>query len=137
VKILVCGTRDWTDRATIRAWLARCPKGTVVVHGAARGADEIAGEEAATLGFEVRPYPAAWKTLGNAAGPERNQRMLDIEEPDAVLAFTWALTRTDIADRPTGTGDMVLRALAAGVRVTIVPPKKLTAQSLLSMPGEP
>lgn len=137
MKVLCCGSRDWEDRATIRAWLTRCPKGTIVVHGAAKGADTIAGEEARALGFEVRPYPAAWKTLGDAAGPERNQRMLDIEEPDAVLAFTWALRREDRPERNTGTGDMVLRAVAAGVRVTIVPRKRLDPQSLLARPEVP
>lgn len=119
--VIVCGSRDWTDRALIREWLAKLPRGSVVVHGAARGADTIAGEEAAALGFEVRAYPADWSN-GRGAGPARNQRMLDAEAPEAVLAFTWALRK--VGNRPTGTGDMCIRAVEAGVRVTIVPPRK-------------
>lgn len=137
MKVIVCGSREWSDRATIRAWLARCPKGTIVVHGAAAGADDLAGQEAEALGFEVRRYPADWNQHGNAAGPLRNQQMLDVEAPDAVLAFTWALERADITGRVTGTGDMVLRAVAAGVRVTIVPRKRLDPQSLLSEAAAP
>lgn len=120
--VIVCGSRDWTDRDTIRAWLSRLPAGTTVVHGAARGADTLAGEVARELGFEVREYPARWETEGKAAGPMRNQRMLDAEREGLrlVLAFTWALAKPE--QRPTGTGDMVVRAVAAGVRVTVVPP---------------
>lgn len=118
--VLVCGSRTWTDRVTIRAWLTRLPACSVIVHGAAPGADTIAGEEAAALGFTVRSYPARWETEGNAAGPLRNQRMLDSERVTLVLAFTHALVKP--ARTPTGTGDMVVRAVGAGIRATIVPP---------------
>ena len=141
MKLLVCGARDWTDRETIRAWLSRFPKGSTVIHGdcgevengvAYQGADKIAGEEALALGFTVRAYPARWREEGNAAGPLRNQRMLDEEghtyalsnaqKFDRCLAFTWALKRKDRTDRMTGTGDMVTRCVEAGIVVTIVPP---------------
>lgn len=146
MKILVCGSRDWTDRETIRAWLSRFPKGSTVIEGdngevdkegrAFRGADKIAGEEAAALGFIVRAYPANWRDQGRAAGPIRNQRMIDEEhvrlpllgtrhpglQPiDRCLAFTWALKREDRTDKLTGTGDMVSRCVEAGIVVTIGP----------------
>jgi hypothetical protein len=136
--VLVCGARDWTDRATIREWIAKLPKGSIVVHGAAPGADTIAGEEARALGMIVLEYPADWANLGKAAGPIRNQRMLDAEAPDVVLAFSYV--RKDDRGRKeitTGTSDMVARALEAGVRCTIIPRKVLTAQSLTAKPGEP
>jgi hypothetical protein len=128
VKVLICGSRDWTDRGTIRRWLEKLPPKSLVVHGAAPGADTIADEEARALGHITYPYPADWKNLGKKAGPIRNQRMLD-ENPDvdAVLAFTWVVEGTQGVTR--GTGDMVIRALAAGIRVTIVPPTRLTMQS--------
>jgi len=119
--ILVCGSRHWTDRATIRAWLSKFPNDTTVVHGACRGADTIAGDVARVLGFAVRKYPAEWKRHGAAAGPIRNQRMIDEEHPVRAFAFTDALMRDR---RPTGTLDCVSRLLAAGVPVTIVPPTK-------------
>lgn len=135
MKILVCGSRDWTDRETIRAWLARFPKDTTVIHGAARGADTTAGEEARALGFTVREYPADWAAHDRAAGPIRNQRMLDEEHSgvtraghapiDRCLAFTRALRREERDGRTTGTGDMVIRCVAAGIVATIIPPGKM------------
>jgi hypothetical protein len=86
--VLVCGSREWTDRATIRMWLSKLPSETEIVHGGARGADALAGDVAAELGLAVRAYPADWKTYGKAAGPIRNQTMLDAERPARVIAFT-------------------------------------------------
>src|SRR5574343_1953810 len=90
--ILVFGSRDWTDERVICAWLSRLPKGTRIVHGAARGADTIAGRAGAALGFDVKAYPGDESLDGPwpAAGIRRNQRMLD-SEPDVKrgLGFSW------------------------------------------------
>jgi hypothetical protein len=131
--VLVCGSREWTDRETIRAWLRKLPRGVEIVHGdngvvdrktgrVTRGADKISGEVARELGFVVRAHPADWKAHGKAAGPLRNQAMLDTERPARVVAFTSTLVRGDgPASRPTGTADCVMRALAMGIPCTIVP----------------
>ena len=94
MKILMCGSRKWTDRVAIsRALLdaismyGLTPKDVTVIHGAAEGADIIAGQIASALGCEVVPYRAEWMRYGKAAGPIRNQRMLDEGKPDLVLAF--------------------------------------------------
>lgn len=79
-RILVTGSRHWVRRSTIEDALrevgrayARPP---VLVHGAARGADTIAAEVAAGMGWEVEPHPARWGTHGDAAGPLRNAEMV-------------------------------------------------------------
>lgn len=59
----------------------------VLVHGGARGVDTIAGEVGASLGYEVRVYPADWERYGRGAGPIRNKHMLVMEMPDLVVAF--------------------------------------------------
>lgn len=85
MKVLVTGSRDWTMEGPIRQELMKCPAGTVVVHGAARGADTKAHFVAKELGFEVRDYPVPdeeWTRVGPAAGILRNTRMLDEEHPD-------------------------------------------------------
>jgi len=94
MKVLVCGSRKWVDPGPIRGELLKLPSGTIVVHGAAPGADNIAGAEAKKLGFTVRPYPADWAMHKRGAGPIRNRRMLKCEHPDPegvyldlVLAF--------------------------------------------------
>ena len=73
---------DWP----IRRELVKLPaKGTIIVHGAARGADSIAAAIAKEFGFEVRPYPISeedWNTYGLRAGPLRNAKMIQEEHPD-------------------------------------------------------
>jgi hypothetical protein len=107
--VLVCGGRNWCDyRLTADVLEAVAP--TVVVHGAARGADAMAGRWARENGVEERPYPANWRLHGRGAGFRRNQQMLDVEQPALVVAFPGG----------NGTADMVRRANARGVRVLSV-----------------
>lgn len=94
MKVLVTGCRDWDETHVdiIHRELAQLPPGTIVIHGACRGVDTIAGMIAEALGFVVRSYPARWDVLGRAAGPLRNKQMLIEEhlpnEPiDKVLVF--------------------------------------------------
>lgn len=58
-----------------------------VIHGAAKGADSIAGEVAAELGFTVIACPPDWKRYGRAAGLVCNKQMLQEYQPQLVLAF--------------------------------------------------
>ena len=112
-RVLVCGAREWTDRRLIREVLSRLPSGTIVIEGDQRGADRIAGEVAVTLGFVVEPYPADWDRYGRAAGPIRNQRMLEEGKPGRVIAFHADLKHSH------GTKDMVKRARRAGLPVSV------------------
>ena len=64
MKVLITGSRDWTDVETIVEELSKFPPGTIVVHGACRGADNVADAIAEALGLDVRKYPAAWNGLG-------------------------------------------------------------------------
>lgn len=117
----------WTDRNTIHraiidtvadlgAHLIRSaepggptPGVTVtVIHGGARGADQLAGDLARRAGFTVEPHPADWVARGRAAGPIRNQAMVDAGA-DICLAFP-------IGPSP-GTRDCARRAAAAGIPV--------------------
>lgn len=114
MKVLVTGDRNWTDVKLVIDTLEQLPPGTVLVHGACQGADTIAGAVAQALKFVVRAYPADWVKHPRAAGPIRNQQMLDEEhredEPvDMVIAF-----HDDILHSK-GTKDMVKKALKAGI----------------------
>ncbi len=112
-RLLVCGDRDWTDSDTILRWI-QGQKPTVVIHGAARGADRIAGELAEQLGIPVLKFPAEWTKYGRAAGPIRNRQMLKEGKPDQVLAF-----HDNIAESK-GTADMITAAREAGVFARLV-----------------
>lgn len=86
MRVIVCGSRDWLDESAIQERLEKLPPGSVVMHGACRGADQIAGKLALNMGFVVESYPADWAEHGLSAGPIRNARMLE-EKPDLVIAF--------------------------------------------------
>lgn len=89
MRILVTGSRDWTDeRAVARALdsAARPGELIIVVHGGARGADLLAEEHARERGWVVEEHQADWAALGNSAGCVRNQEMVDTG-PDVCLAF--------------------------------------------------
>lgn len=118
MKVLVCGSRKWTNLKAIERELEKLPASTIIIHGACRGADNTAGFVAWLLGFEVRTYPAAWEQFGRRAGSIRNQVMLNVEhqnsEPiDKVLAFH------EDPGLGKGTWDMVARAKKAGIPVEV------------------
>ena len=111
-QLLVCGGRDYDDRDHVFAVLdALCPE--VVLQGGAQGADTLAALWAARNRRHCETMKADWKRHGKAAGPIRNQRMLDEWEPALVVAFPGGA----------GTEDMVRRAVKAGVPVLRVEPR--------------
>jgi hypothetical protein len=114
--VLVCGSRTWTDRAIIDRVICGLERDTIIVHGGATGADALADDAALLWGLTRRVYPADWSTHGRAAGPIRNQRMLDLEEPVRVIAFR-------MTGESRGTDDMIRRAEAAGIPVEIISPE--------------
>lgn len=110
MRVLVCGGRDFNDESAVINFLFRLDddrKITSIIHGGARGADTLGGVAADLLRVPCHVFPANWKRHGNAAGPIRNQRMLDEGKPDVVVAFPGGR----------GTADMVSRARIEGVEV--------------------
>lgn len=115
-RVLVCGGRAYGDRAQLFEILDSAHAANPIaclIHGAARGADALAAEWARVRGVLDAPYPADWARKGRAAGPIRNQRMLDEGKPDIVIAFPGGR----------GTADMVGRAERARVPVVHVSPR--------------
>ncbi len=86
MKILICGDRNWSNYWVIYDVLSKLDRTSLIIHGAAKGADTIAGTIAGALNFTVLPVPAEWDKYGKAAGPIRNKKMLDMK-PDLVIAF--------------------------------------------------
>lgn len=157
IRILITGSRDWTDKRAIAdalrwtigeypALIVPDQRGSpsvlwdriTVVHGAARGADTLAGRIAAAWGMRVDPHPVTsedWDTCASeckpghrktrpdgstycpSAGNRRNQRMVDLGA-DICLGFPahtgWS-----------GTRDCMTRAEKAGIRVVDWPAHQL------------
>lgn len=117
MRVLACGDRNWTSWVMVKARLSKLPPDTVIVHGAARGADTIAGEVAKSLGMAVDVYPAEWGKFGRSAGPIRNRQMLNTS-PDMVIAF-----HNNIAESK-GTKDCVTEARRRGIPTEVVSDKE-------------
>jgi hypothetical protein len=144
MKVLVCGGRDFGERyplpdnrnasaAAIEHALRQSmadvklldetlttlhtkKRFTKLIHGAAPGADTCAHRWAGSNGVPVEMFFALWAEHGHAAGPIRNQQMIE-QKPDLVVAFQGGK----------GTTNMVKIAKLAGVRVIEVPCVELRA----------
>jgi hypothetical protein len=131
MKVLVCGGRfygkepNWGEvpvhareraqreathiRSVLSAFHAGQPIARLI-EGGADGADEIARLWAREERVVNITYKAEWGRHGKAAGPIRNERMLEEERPDVVIAFPGGA----------GTAHMVKIARAAGVEVLVI-----------------
>jgi ABC-type sugar transport system substrate-binding protein len=112
VRILVTGSRHWTDAQAVdhvlhRLWLA-APDAVLVSGACPTGADRIAEEAWESWGGTVERHPADWDRYGKPAGPRRNQEMVDLGA-DICLAFPLPDSR--------GTVDCMAKAAAAGIPV--------------------
>ncbi|SRR6266487_431840 len=115
MRVVVGGSRTWTDRNRIQRFLRVLSPGTTIIHGGAKGADRIAAEVARELGYQVEEHKPLWNVYGNAAGPIRNGKMLD-RNPDYVLAF-WD-------GKSPGTRDLIEQATGRGIRIQIINPEQ-------------
>lgn len=113
MKVLVCGDRNWTNKSKIREELEALHNVNLIIHGAARGADTLAGKAAKELNILVIEYPAEWSKYGKAAGIIRNRVMLD-DNPDLILAFHSHIRLSK------GTADTVTEARRRGIPTRII-----------------
>lgn len=111
-RVIVCGSRRWHDRELIAHVLSelQIERGwtPLIVHGATRGADRIADEEAGKLGFLTEPHPADWERHGKAAGPIRNEEMAQAGAALCIVFWDGKVSHS-------GTMDMVRRAYQHGI----------------------
>lgn len=119
VPVVVTGTRYGNDedaefvRQDLDALAGKHPKRRLQVHhGGARGIDASAGEWARTSDRHSEVvHRADWKGKGRAAGPLRNQEMIDSAKPKYVYAYPKGESK--------GTRNAVKYAQDRGYRVNV------------------
>lgn len=118
MRILVCGGRHYDNYEKVRnillEYMGRVDEenmlGTlrpIIISGGASGADSLAVDVAVCYWLQFEVYKADWKTHGRAAGPIRNQQMIDEGKPDLCIAFPGGA----------GTADMIRKCKKAGIPV--------------------
>ena len=111
MRVIITGSRGWSDRYFIADVLAELPGDTTIVHGGARGVDRLAAQEGQKLGLLLEEHPAEWDRLGKAAGVIRNEKMAALGA-DLCIAF-WDGSSS-------GTRDMMERAAEHGIPVACI-----------------
>lgn len=113
MRVLITGSREWRNVHLITEELYGLPRdGTVIVHGAATGADHIAHSIALDLGYEVEPHFPNYAKYDVLVAPlMRNDKMVSLGA-DLCLAFPTSRSR--------GTWHCVRLAEKAGIPVKVV-----------------
>lgn len=89
-RLLVTGGREYADAERMAIYLDALhgSRGiALLIHGASRGADELADAWARSRCVPVQSCPADWDAHGRSAGPIRDTVMLVDHCPTLVLAF--------------------------------------------------
>jgi len=93
MRVLVTGSRDWTDEETLRDVFAEIilyhllDENVVLVSGnCPTGADKMAEDAFEEWGRSIEKHPADWDKFGKRAGYLRNKEMVD-SKPDLCVAF--------------------------------------------------
>lgn len=124
---LATGDRLWDDFETVERVISKFSMNTVFVHGYADGLDCMVEVVAKELGYRTIKCPAHWNhhyrrwievhgpcaadckdVCGRPAGVLRNKWMLDVYNPDIVIAFHNNIISSK------GTKDMLKRARKCG-----------------------
>lgn len=121
MRLLVTGSRDWPDANIVENVLTtvtlscghESPFAPItLVHGdCPSGADLFADLTGEARGWDIERHPAQWETYGKAAGPRRNQEMVDLGA-DVCVAF--------IHDGSRGATHCLTQARYAGIRTVVV-----------------
>lgn len=126
-RILVTGSRDWTDRQAVYEALhehAPLSRPFTVVHGGCpSGADALATDWCRANHLEPEVHRAQWRTYGKRAGFMRNTEMADLGAA-VCLAFVVPCAKPEHATQEPhdshGTAHMMGECRARGIPVVVI-----------------
>lgn len=108
MKVIIAGGRNITDPSLLTAAVHDSEfEITEIVHGGARGVDEMADRFAQHRGVPCRIFAGDWAGFGLSAGPRRNTEMA--EYADALILIWDGKSR--------GSADMLRKAKAKGLKI--------------------
>ena len=112
--LLIAGSRDFDDAETFEKVVREhVTKETVIVEGAAKGADMMAREYARVNGLRFVEFKPDWRKYGRAAGPKRNDEMTEyISDRNGAALYFWD-------GQSKGTKQCIESAKKRGIPVTI------------------
>ena len=92
--LLIAGSRTFEDRDLFNRVTEEIIDGderfTVIVEGGASGADTMAREYAEAHDMKYEEFKPDWKQYGRAAGPKRNDKMIQfIKERNGTALYFW------------------------------------------------
>lgn len=111
MRTIIAGSRTCTDYGKIIEAIRDCGwKPTVVISGAAKGADRLGELWARNHGVKLERFPADWDKNKKSAGHIRNVKMSEVAE--ALIAL-WN-------GQSSGTKDMIEIAQKKGLKVYVL-----------------
>jgi hypothetical protein len=124
--VIVTGSRSISgaQEAGLRSFLKANVVDAKLVLGDAFGVDDAALCWAIDKNVGYRRFEAEWDRYGNAAGPRRNQQMVDHAISGAKAEDVLCLAFPSITSK--GTWDCVKKAAAAGIVTMVVPLESLS-----------
>jgi len=118
--VCITGGRDFKEydrvKEVIRILAAFYGDKLRFMHGDAKGADRLGRDAAIEFGVPIKKFPADWDTHGKAAGPIRNQEMIDYLKMCRRKGHSVQVIAFPGGD---GTADMVKRAETALIDVDL------------------
>ena len=121
--VIVTGSRNWEDYGTLRSYMDHVSyvnetRFTTIVHGAAKGADQLAEQYAREKNIPVMGFPADW-SLGSKAGPIRNQQMIDWANEKALQLREEVICIAFLLPQSKGTWDCIRRCVRAKIKTYV------------------
>jgi len=125
-RVLITGSRDWTNLTVLTRTLDRLTMGkedVIVVHGGATGADLMAARYAEANHLRVEEHPADWELQPRSAGIIRNAKMVSLgADICAVFAMPCTKIRCDRTEPHIshGTDHCMKAAQRVGIETVLV-----------------
>jgi hypothetical protein len=112
MRVVVFGSREARDRQSVwvaldairEAFRGQGDDITQVIDGKAPGIDSLAHQWALARGIAHLRFEAEWGRHGDAAGPIRNQQMIDEGQPHIAIMFPGGVGTADMKQRLEETG---------------------------------